>query len=261
MEDNFNFQDNSGKKKNKGMAILVTILVIIIIAMAGYICYDKGIIFGDSNLKNPNEESEKEKEKDKNSSDDKVGNSNVQEDVVKPLDLTKCLNSSANYSDPSDIPGNYGLAMQINTDKKSVTLTIDWNKFGPLSTASAYAPEVKTYQITGFNKEIKDTFVGGIGQDAMGITLFYIMSDGTVQFTPMFVRKTDTKGNLYFVMNYRNNSDFTVSATAAGVNDVIKLYTANMSTSMGGGGVTTIAAKKDGSFYDLSSEVSKAQGR
>lgn len=258
MEDNFNFQQDNNKKKNKGMTVLVIILVIIIIAMASYICYDKGILFGDSKVNNPNEETEKENKKEENKE-----NNEKQEDVIKPLDLSKCLNSSNfSYANPKDSSSDNGLTMQINGDKKSITLSIDWKKFGPLSQASAWAPEVQTYQITGFNNEIKDTFVGGVGQDSTGITLFYLMSDGTVQFTPMFVRKTDTKGNMYFAMNYSSNSNFTTSATASGVYDVIKLYTADQYASNSiGGGVTTIGAKKDGSFYDLSNDVLKAQGR
>lgn len=249
-----NGKENQKKKKGKLPVIIIIILLVIIAGLALYICYDKEIIFSKSKTEIEEKKSNTEKqEKEQKDEDD----SNIKEnktDEIKPLNINNCLNNNDNtlYSNPTDVEANNGLSMQINPDKKSITLSINWEIFGPLSTASSYAPQVLTYQITGFTKEIVSTFVGVYGQDSMGITLFYITNDNTVQYTPMFVTKIDSKNNHYFEMNYTidgGNTYFTPTGTVNGANDIIKLYTANASN--GSGWITTIGAKKDGSFYDL----------
>ncbi len=110
--------------------------------------------------------------------------------VVKELDLSRSLNTNGiTYSTPnlaSSSNNNIGISMSVGADSKSVALNIDWNKFGEFSGASAWASTVESYQITGFNKKIKDAFIGELGHDVAGTTLFYLMSDGTVEYTPLF---------------------------------------------------------------------------
>lgn len=138
--------------------------------------------------------------------------------------------------------------MSINQDKMSVTLNIDWATFGPISGATAYVGTVKTYQITGFTSKVKSAYIGDVGQDATGITLFFLMEDNTVSYMPMFIWKQDTQGNGYSQMNYTNDN-FVIKGVLPTAKDVINLYIA--SASNGSGYITTIAATKDGSFYDL----------
>lgn len=234
------------KKNNKGLIILVIVLTIAVLGMGGYIAYDKGIIFAGEESKNSGNNKVDIEEKDTN-------------DEIKELDLSKCLNKeNVTYTDPTDVEEDFGLSMKANSDKRSVTLSIDWAKFGPHSTATAWGNDIRTYQITGFSKDVSDVFVGGLGQSAMGITLFYLMSDGTVEYTPMFIKKIDSQNNSYYVMNYTfEYSDdgriigehFSTNGQLKGAKNVIKLYTVNASN--GFGWITTIGATKDGSFYDL----------
>ncbi len=249
-EQSFNQKKPKG---NKGLIILIIILIIVILGMAGYIAYDKGI------LSNNQKTSEAQK-----TEEEKPTNENTEE-VEKPLNLSKCLNNStATYTNPQETEGNYGLSMQINSDQKSINLSINWQIFGPLSGATAYASEIENYQITGFSKSIKSTFIGDLGQDAMGITLFYLMEDGTVEYTPMFIRKIDGQNNSYYETNYTydygtdgriTGQHFATAGMINQVTDIIKLYTADASAQVGW--KTTIAAKKDGSFYDLGSIINK----
>lgn len=253
-EDNNVMQNEKKQKNSNGTIILIVILVIVILGMGVYIAYDKGVIFSSPREESKSEDSEKQSNED--------ANGIVEE---KPLDLSKCLNNTtASYHDSTDIEENNGLSMKINSDQKSVTLNIDWQIFGPLSSASAWAQENKQYQISGFSKNIKATFVGEIGQDAKGITLFYLMEDGTVEYTSMFVRKTDAQNNMYFAMNYTfdysddgrvTGEHFVTQGMINNVADVIKLYTVQTTYDLGGGAVTTIGAKSDGSFYDLGSII------
>ena len=183
--------EKENKNIGKGVFVLITLLVLIILCLVGYICYDKEIIF------NKAEEKKFENTKVVGTDDNKIVDDSVEtKNEVKELDLSKSLNTTGvTYSDVSDTKEAYGLSMRINDDKKSITLSIDWNVFGPLSRASAFAKVVEDYQITGFSKNVKETFVGSLGQDSVGITLFYLMEDGTVEYTSMFV-KNDTLYNL-----------------------------------------------------------------
>lgn len=258
-------EEKNEKGKGKGIIVLVSLLILIIIGLIGYICYDKGIVF--SKVENEVKESKTKSSKDKeNEQEESNVNGGVGNEVtIKELDLSKCLNTNnISYRNSSDVEGDYGLSMNINPDKKSIVLSIDWNKFGPLSNASAWSSSVENYQITGFSKNIRSTFVGDLGQDAMGITLFYLMDDGTVEYTPMFNSKYDSQNNLYHEMNYTfdyaadgraTRQYFITKGVISGVSDVIKLY--NVDASSGYGWRTTIGAKADGSFYDLGNVISK----
>lgn len=235
------------RKDNKGFIITIIILVIIIIGMGLYIAYDKGIIF---------DKVEKETKKSNTTKINKKENKDLTDssNEIKALDLKKCLNNKNNtYSNEYDGEADVGLSINVNSDRKSATLNIDWSKFGPHSTASTWSSSVETYQITGFSKNIQNTYIGVIGQDAMGITLFYLMNDGTVEYTPIFIQKTDSQNNTYYDMNYSSANQFSTNGTIAGVANVIKFYTVNASN--GSGWLTTIGATRDGSFYDLGAVI------
>ena len=162
------------------------------------------------------------------------------------IDLSKCLNDTAsNYSNPKEGPSQpLGLVMNINSDKKSVALTIGWDVFGKL-TGEFNGSEIKNYNITGFTKNVSNTFVGEVGQDVHGTKLVYIMEDGTVEYTSLFVKKTDNSGNSWYDMNFESQT-FKTSGTISGVSDIVKLYNAD-----GQNGRTVLAVKKDGSYYDI----------
>ena len=170
---------------------------------------------------------------------------------VEPLDLKKGLNNSNNtYSNPLDATSSaYGLSMEVNSDKTSVSLNIAWATFGPLVGMTDKGNEVKTYQITGFTSKVKNAYVGSIGQDITGVTLFFLMEDSTVSYMPMFVLRKDDLGNVREKMNYTDDN-FTVTGLLPKVKDVVNLYTVT-STSGVSSASTTIGATKDGSFYDL----------
>lgn len=107
--------------------------------------------------------------------------------IVAELDLNKCLNqSNMNYSDAVEATTSIGLTPVVDEGKRSITIKTDGSKFGPVSTLSAhYSGEYKMY-VDGFDKNTKGVYVGELGHDAMGTTLFYIMEDGTVEYTKVF---------------------------------------------------------------------------
>lgn len=239
------------KKNNYG---LIAFLGLIIILLVGYILYLK-ISYNELNGENnPTIEDNEDNDSANNQGDVIV--------EIKNLDLARPLNTiGITYQNASDVSENYGLSMNVDADKKSITLSIDWTKFCSVGTGTACPTNVENYQITGFSKEVISTFVGDVGQDSMGITLFYLMSDGTVEYTPLFIRKYDSYNNGYYVMNYiyEYSGDkivgehFVTNGSLDGVNDVIKIY--NVDASAGSGWRTTIGATADGSFFDLGNVI------
>ena len=160
---------------------------------------------------------------------------NEQSDAITDtVYLSKCLNTDNIYQNLSDNESNYGLSMSINSEKTSITLSIDWNKW-PLGNSNA--KNVRTYQITGFTKNIIGTFIGEMGQSISGTTLFYLMEDGTVEYTPVKELAYDSQ-------------NITSKGVVRGVENISKLYNADVSTGFSGWR-TTIGAKEDGTFYDL----------
>ncbi len=244
-------------KKNNSLAIVIVLLVLVILGLVFYILYDKGIIFSKDDSTNSTETTN-------TNSDNTSSDTNNQTTEVKELDLTKSLNTSdITYKNSSDTEGNYGLSMKVNNDKKSVTLTIDWAIFGKVSTTGS-SGEVKDYSITGFSKNVRSTFIGDLGQSYNGITLFFIMEDGTVEYTKMFKQYEtgNTDGSIQYVLTASVNSDgstgtFTSNGLVSGVKDVVKLYNVDASSQNASGYRTVIGATKDGSFYDLGSVINK----
>lgn len=247
------------EKKNTGLIVTIIVLVIVVIGLLGYIAVDKGVF----NKKESTEVTDKGNQKG-------TEQDNQTPEEIKPLDLTKSLNTKGtDYINPNDeILSNYGLSMKVNDDKKSITLTIDWKVFKKIVASIVYGgvagDEVETSQITGFDKEIKSVFIGELGQDAQGLTLFYLMDDGTVEYTKVFIQKTDNANNKYYAVNwtYENAPDgkitgvhFASMGAINGVSDVIKLYNLDAYSQTGAGWRTTIGATKDGSFYDLENDM------
>lgn len=229
--------------KKNGLYIVVFILVIITIGLVLFICYDKGLIFSkeSNNINNTNNSS---------------NTNNTKE--IKELDLEKSLNTKdITYKNASDTEGNYGLSIKINNEK-TATLTIDWKIFGRISTTGS-SGEVKDYLVKGFNKNIKSTFIGNLGQDTNGITLFFIMEDGTVEYVKVFKMETNDDGSTYYILNNvikqegNYSGEFTVNSL--NVSGVIKLYNVDAYSKNASGYRTVIGATKDGSFYDLGSII------
>lgn len=222
-------------KKNKIYVVIIIFLLLIIFSMGMYIFVDKSGFF-------------EKVESSEDVKDSELIDGETDEDViVKELDLNKPLNTTGiTYFNPRDDVNDFGISMSINADKKSVTLSIDWNVF---SGAVGNLDETPSYQIIGFNKEVKDVFVGTFGQEVGGLTLLFLMSDGTVEYVPMFGRD-----NLNCVEDYSADGSiigkhFVSKGALTGVINVVKFYNVNAATQTGW--FTSIGATADGSFYDL----------
>lgn len=232
------------KKSNVGVIILVVVLFLVCIGMGTFIFINKDKLINTSN-KSQTEKSSIKKE-----------NKQEEDTKIAELDLSKCLNqTNVNYSNPVEAITSIGLTPTVDDGKRSVTIKTDGSKFGPVSTLSAYYSGKYNMYVDGFDKDIENVYVGELGQDPMGTTLLYIMEDGTVQYTKIFKKESDSSGNQHYTLNtYQQGEDnfrFHADGTVKDVKDVIKIYNVNATTT-GSGAMTAIGAKKDGSFYDLS---------
>lgn len=69
---------------------------------------------------------------------------------------------------------------------------------------------------------VVDIFFSGVGQDASGVMLLFLMEDGTVQYLPL--KKT-------YATDYENLKSYGV---LSGISNIIKFYSANSLSQLGG---------------------------
>ena len=236
-------------KDNKGKAttvIIILILVIIIGLLGGFIFMKKDVLF--DKKEKVNEHSEKATKEVKETKDDT--------EEIKDIDLTKSLNTTGyNYSNLTDKDQDLGITININDDKRSVKVSYDTKALSSISsvTQSTFAKDQGySNEIKGFNNNIKSTFISGMGQDITGTVLFFITEDKSLQFVKLFNQETDSKGNTYHTTYWAYGDDKVKIQNVDDVDGIVKLYGANASAPQSTGYYTTLAAKADGSFYDLS---------
>ena len=188
-------------------------------------------------------------------------NSSVESNPISEIDLRKGLNTKSSYSNLSTSVGNYGLNMKVNADN-TVQLDIEWSKFRDTLTVvgitnlDPYPTSTERFVLDGFTKKVSSTFIGEVGQFAKGITLLFLMEDGTIEYKRVFVLDKDENGNSISVVNFIYTSSdgssskivFKDSKVVNGVRDIVKLYNAEV-----GGSKVVLASRKDGSFYDITS--------
>lgn len=157
------------------------------------------------------------------------------------FDSSKCINNSgASYK--RLFPSDTGITTSLDSSQTKVTVAINHHLINTTYNLGwVTALEDYTYepQVIEFNQKVNDIFIGGFGQDASGNTILFLMEDGTVQYIPL--KKA-------FLTDHDHLKSY---GTIEGVANIIKFY--NVSASFGQtGGVTILAQKKDGTFYDLS---------
>ena len=246
-------------KKNKlGLGILIGILIGLIIGLPGYIICDK---FIDNNkdkqeIKNDNIQKKDDEADDKidNTPSDNTNNNDGTEltdfDITKFDNTKPAINGSEGiaYNLKNQDTSNLGLSIRLNNDKKSATITINWSKYFEVYGISITTGETIEYNVTNFDKNIKDAYINGFGQWSGKETAFYIMEDGTVEYTP-----------IKFALGNNGSSSTTVLKSygqIAGVSGVVKMVLAEdyclNSPLCVGGSYNILGIKSDGSFYDVS---------
>lgn len=225
-----------GKSKGKSNGVLIAIIVILLIAvlgLCGYIFLNKDnssstkYISGSNNANAKNENSQKNEE---TKTDIQESKSNS----VITFDGSKSINSNEkNYT--LSCQGNAGIWVTVDSTQKVLTFSFTPTKvieFYPL-TWSSTRNDVASSKIN-LDKKIVDVFFGGMGQSSSGDTLFILLEDGTVEYIPIVHMFNHVQAE---VVSYGKIN---------GVSDVAKFTLSSTS-----GGVTTLAIRNDGTFYDL----------
>ncbi len=211
------------KKKNIGINICIGLL------LALFICIIAFISMYSSNYKLYVERNNKAKES--------------QNTTITSLDFdtSNISNGGTNAYSLAD----YNENINITIDETGKVATLSYNR-STLSNAyqlnwdltGVEAGTLESQTIT-FDKKINDVLFGGIGQDATGDVILFLMEDGTISYIPV-----------YQALTTNGVEALTTYQTISNITDVVKFYTANV-TSGASSSVTVLAQTKDGTLYDL----------
>ena len=211
------------KKKNIGINICIGLL------LALFICIIAFISMYSSNYKLYVERNNKAKES--------------QNTAITSLDFdtSNISNGGTNAYSLAD----YNENINITIDETGKVATLSYNR-STLSNAyqlnwdltGVEAGTLESQTIT-FDKKINDVLFGGIGQDATGDVILFLMEDGTISYIPV-----------YQALTTNGVEALTTYQTISNITDVVKFYTANV-TSGASSSVTVLAQTKDGTLYDL----------
>ena len=99
-----------------------------------------------------------------------------------------------------------------------------------------------------FDRKVREVYVSGWGQGWGNETIFYLMADGTIEYTPLSSKVIDSIADSidsYTCKSYGKIPD---------VEEVVVVASADKSptNSEYGGGMAIIGVKPNGEFYDLS---------
>ena len=228
------------EKKVNSLTAVVVILMIIILGLGTFVAY-----------KELNKKDDKREENEK-----VVEPTNTSENTKKEsFDLSKFDGSKVINGEDGFIyklnNGNdfskQGFVVSINNDKKSATLTLNWNiASSEITGGTVIDGGIKNYTVT-FDKKIKEVLFDGYGQAPGYEVILYLFEDGTVEYTP--VKK--------YLSNLENAYEETVmkSYGSLSVNGIVDIVTADVigkDEHYIGGWYTPILIKSDGTFYDLS---------
>ena len=229
------------KKSKTGLHVFVGILLGIIICV--------GVVFATYSLGyltfNQVEETEKTEtnNEENNEAEEEVSDNSLDFDASKIVNGNETQYYLTNYNSTINIRlDETRQIVTLNYNRKilSDTYGLNWDTTG----MDEYTYEDK--QLT-FDKNIKDIFYGGVGQDASGDIILFLMDDGTVEYIPVY-QALSTSG-----------IDGLVSYGALqGVEDVIKFYTAYAMVGLTGNYSTTLIQTEDGTLYDLAPIINDA---
>lgn len=222
-------------EKSKTSKVLMIVMLLVILGLSFYIVYDKGFFV--SNNSNTVKQKSLNKE-----NENVLSNTDTTKDndckVERGIDSNKCINNNNKYTLAVYNNGGRGIDLTLDDSRKKLTISFNCstiNRVYSLGWVTALESYDMEKQDIAFDQEIADMFIGGFGQDSSNDTLLLLMKDGSIQYIP--IRKAFQNDRMS-LKSYGKLSD---------VSDVIKFYSANVTD-----GVTTIAQKADGTFYDLS---------
>ncbi len=220
------------KKSKTGLHIFIgTLLGILICGGVVFATYSLGYLTFSSQ-----EEPNKVESNNEETTEEDTNASSLDFDTSKVINGNGTQYYLTNYNGTIDIRLDETRKIAtLNYNRKilSETYGLNWDTTG----IDEYTYEDK--QLT-FDKNIKDIFYGGVGQDVSGDIILFLMEDGTVEYIPVY-QALATSG-VDGLVSY---------GTLQGVEDIIKFYTAYAMVGLTGNYSTTLIQTKDGTLYDL----------
>ncbi len=236
------------KKKSK---LPIIILIIILLAAIGFAVWFF-VLCGNGNKANSDKEDEQQQEEEKEEQpkeDEEIPTE------VQPIDLEKCLNKMDDKSRYENITTEDAFGEKdgivVTTGEKSY-ITIDWNLFSNLygDEKKYYDGKVYSYEIKGIDEIIINHVLSGNGQAFGSEYVVFLTNKGNV-YSVKLIKNQETPANFaYEDTENPNNSYF----EATKIKDISKIVSIGIVDRFYGEGVSNkaiIAAKSDGSFYDL----------
>lgn len=169
----------------------------------------------------------------------KIINGNNMEIYGKVVELNSNLYLLKNSSDSQMVES------KISEDGKNIDVTINWEKMKEVY-FNINETSTKKYTIT-FDKKVRNVYINGWGQGWGNETIFYLMEDGTIEYTPLSVKLLN---NLTVLDSFSLSS----YGKIPNVEDVVLIVGAdyNIKDSQYGGEIVILGIKANGEFYDLS---------
>lgn len=232
----------SKKNNNVVLVIIIVVLAIAVAGLGGYIYLNKDNLSTKYTTKTSEKKTDEKKSDEKKSDEEKTKNDtdSKSEQGTKTngaivFNGSKSINSS--IKDYTLYDGITASGVYASVDSAQTTLTFSYR---PNVVTEKYSLNWKSdinyvkNDLIKLDKKIADIHFSGMGQDAKGDTLFILLEDGTVEYIPIvhMFNHAQEKAISYGKIN--------------GVSDVVKIVSANMP-----GGITTLAIRSDGTFYDL----------
>lgn len=204
--------------------IVITILAILVVVLGGYVVYDKFMV--------EKKESTNQTEE-KNDTSEKNTNSRV------GLDISKCKNCNVSGFDEGEyysygiLADEYDPRVYLDSSRKVKVDSIDTEGYRISGVPTAY-------EITNFDKDVVDIIIYSDGMDIGSYTLLYLMSDGTVEYTPLY--------------DALRNQTFKSYGRLEGIEDVVRFYKVAVvlhSEVRANAYNSVLVQTSDGSYYDL----------
>ena len=226
------------KKSNTLLIVLIVILLIISIGSVTFIIINKDKLFANEDSKPTEEKEESQK---------------LESFDLSKFDNTRVINKNEGIEYANDakevsnlIPDSTGeyIKLELQSDSKTVVAKINWGRL----TSSNINANTNDYTYTlSLNKKIRKVYVNGWGQSIGAETIFYLMEDGTIEYTPVSGEIT----NEY--VNKPDSFKLKSYGKVPGVDGVVMIagVTAQPVNTNIGGYWTLLGIKSDGTFYDL----------
>lgn len=243
-----NMEKEEKSKSNVALIVIIVILLIAVAGLCGYIFLNMNGVnnteqIAESNTANLQSTNTQQYNSANNNIANTTNTTSTEMASTAMFDPTKSLNTTGVYYTLSDTSSG-GVYASVDSTQKVLTFSFTLSevvKHYGLSWKSNKST-VESSEIK-FDKKIVEVLFGGMGQDVSGETLLILLEDGTVEYIPvihMFENSQDVPSSTY--------------GKISGVSDVVRLMYVDACEAVDGEGsswVTTLAIKKDGSFYDL----------